>query len=99
MQLTLDHEVEELVANEVRDGNFASPEALLSSAVRHFLIARKYGEAQANKLAVLREELRQADAQIDAGEYAEYGVEDLPALAEATEREALKLLQRGSSKT
>ena len=57
MQLTLDREIEDLVATEVRDGHFASPEALLSTAVRHFLIARKYGEAEANKLAVLREEL------------------------------------------
>jgi hypothetical protein len=99
MQLTLDREIEDLVATEVREGHFASPEALLGTAVRHFQIARKYGEAEANKLSILREELRQADSQIDAGEYTEYGIDELPSLADATEREALKLLKRSSSKT
>lgn len=99
MQLTLDREIADLVATEVRNGRFASPEALLSTAVRHFLIARKYGEVEANKLAILREELRLADIQISDGNYTEYGLEDLSALAEATEQEALKLLRRGLSKT
>jgi len=99
MRLTLNSEIEDLVATEVREGHFASPEALLNTAVRHFQVARKYGEAEANKLAILREELRQADAQVDVGDYTEFAVEDLPALLKETEAEAMKLRKRGSPKT
>jgi hypothetical protein len=90
MHLTLDREIEDLVANEVRDGHFNSPEALMSVAVRHFLFARKHGEAEANKLAALREELRSADAQINAGQCIDIETKDLPAFFESIERTALK---------
>ena len=90
MHVTLDSEIETLVASEVRDGHFDSPEALMNVAVRHFLIARKYGEAEAQKLAVLRQELHTADAQINAGECIDLDAKDLPAFFASIERTALK---------
>jgi Arc/MetJ-type ribon-helix-helix transcriptional regulator len=99
MKLTLDPETEELVAKEVREGHFESREALLNTAVRHFLVARKYGEAEANKLALLREELRRADAQIDTGECTEYNAQTLPSLFVAIRQTALRRLGKGPVKS
>jgi Arc/MetJ-type ribon-helix-helix transcriptional regulator len=93
MHLTLEREVEELVAEEVRAGRFESAAALLETAVRHFLAARKYGEAEANKLATLREELLRADAQIDQGDCSEYTLDTLSELFQETEQEALRRLK------
>jgi Arc/MetJ-type ribon-helix-helix transcriptional regulator len=97
MNLTLEREVEELVAEEVRAGRFESAAALLGTAVRHFLVARKFGEAEANKLAALREELLRADAQIDAGDGSEYRPDTLSGLFEETQQEALRRLKGTST--
>jgi Arc/MetJ-type ribon-helix-helix transcriptional regulator len=97
MQVTLDSETQAMVANEVEKGHFASADAFLNTAVRHFLIAQEYGEVEANKLAVLRQELRQADLEIDRGEYTEYDIDTLPNLFKETREEALQRLGRRPS--
>lgn len=66
----------------------------MGAAVRHFLIARKYDEADANKLAVLREELRSADAQSDTGQCTEYDTNSLSSLFKDTRKEALRRMGR-----
>jgi hypothetical protein len=90
MQLTLEHDIEELVATEVREGRFESPEALMAEAVRQFLVAKKYGIEEANRLAVLREELWRANAD----ECTEYDTDTLPSLFKETREEALRRLGR-----
>lgn len=94
MQVTLDPETQALVTGEIEKGHFASAGALLNTAVRHFLIAQEHGEAEANKLAVLREELRHASMEIDAGHYADYDASTLPDLFKETREEALRRLGR-----
>ncbi len=93
MHLALDREVEELVAEEVRAGRFESAAALLGTAVRHFLAARRFGETEANKLATLREELLRADAGIDKGDCSAYEPDTLPELFHETQREAARRLK------
>jgi Arc/MetJ-type ribon-helix-helix transcriptional regulator len=88
MELTLDRELENLVAEVVRSGRFESPEAFLSVAIRQYLIAREHGEAAAQKLATLREELLAADERITRGEGAEYDTETLVELFRETEADA-----------
>lgn len=97
MQVALDPETEAMVANEIEKGHFANVEALLNTAVRHFLIAQEYGEAEAKKLAVLRQELRQAELEIEAGDYTEYDASTLPSLFKETREEALQRLGRAPS--
>jgi len=93
VQLSLDRELQKLVTDEVRNGRFESAEALLGSALRHFLIARQYGEAEANKLAALREELLRADAQITDGACADYEPDTLSELFREVETDALRALK------
>jgi Arc/MetJ-type ribon-helix-helix transcriptional regulator len=93
MELTLDRELENLVADAVRRGHFESPEAFLSVAIRQYLIAREHGEAAAQKLATLREELLAADERITHGEGAEYDTETLAELFRETEADALRILR------
>ena len=47
---------------------FSDAAALLSVALKQFLIAKEFGEAEARKLAVLRAELDHADGQIALAE-------------------------------
>ena len=60
MALSLDRELEELVAEEVRSGRFESAEALVGAALRHYFSAREQDE-------ILRAQLEEANAEIDAG--------------------------------
>lgn len=99
MRLTLEPDVEELVAEEIRAGRFESASALLGTALRHFLAARKYGEAEANKLATLREELLRAESQIDKGNCATYTPDTLSDLFRETEHEAVRRLKGSASES
>ena len=47
MELRLERELENLVADAVRRGGFESPEAFLRVAIRQYLSAREHGEAAA----------------------------------------------------
>jgi Arc/MetJ-type ribon-helix-helix transcriptional regulator len=98
MELTLDRELENLVADAVRSGRFESPAAFLSVAIRQYLIAREHGEAAAQKLATLREELLAADDRITRGEGAEYDTETLAKLFQETEADALRILREKMSR-
>ncbi|MBZ5635552.1 MAG: hypothetical protein LAO55_20700 [Acidobacteriia bacterium] len=99
MHLTLEREVEELVAQEIRAGRFESASALLGTALRHFLAARKYGDAEANKLATLRQELLRADSQIDKGNCSTYRPDTLSDLFQETEHEALRRLKGSATES
>src|SRR5258707_263986 len=72
MTIDLDSETEKLLQRELQAGQFSDAAALLSVALKQFLIAKEFGEAEARKLAVLRAELDHADGQIERGEYTEY---------------------------
>jgi toxin ParE1/3/4 len=98
MELTLDRELEKLVAEALRSGRFESPEAFLSIAIRQYLIAREHGEAAAQKLATLREELLAADERITRGEGTEYDTETLAKLFRETEALALRILRERFSR-
>lgn len=77
----------------MRSGRLASPEAFLNVAIRHYLIARKHGEAAVQKLATLREELLAADERITRGEGAKYDTETLAELFRETQADALRILR------
>ncbi len=72
MTIDLDSETQKLLQRELQAGQFSDAAALLSVALKQFLIAKEFGEAEARKLAVLRAELDHADGQIERGEYTEY---------------------------
>jgi Arc/MetJ-type ribon-helix-helix transcriptional regulator len=99
MNVTLECEVEDLVAEEIRAGRFESAASLLGTAVRHFLVARKFGDAEANKLATLREELLRADAQIDKSDCSEYEPDTLSELFQQTRQEALRRLKGATTES
>jgi Arc/MetJ-type ribon-helix-helix transcriptional regulator len=90
MTIDLDSETEKLLQRELETGRFSDAAALLSIALKQFLIAKELGEAEARKLAVLRAELDQADEQIERGEYTEY--DDHRTLAKEIQQRGLKRL-------
>src|SRR2546428_6029393 len=64
MLIDLDPETEKLLQHELDAGRFPDAAALLSVALKHFLIAKQFGDEEAQRLAVLRAELDHADEQI-----------------------------------
>ena len=92
MSIDLDQETEKLVQQEIAAGRFADASSLLSVAVKHFLIAREFGEEEARKLAVLRAELDHADEQIERGEYKEYDEHTIKDFAKEVHERGLRRL-------
>jgi len=90
MLIDLDPETEKLLQHELDAGRFPDAAALLSVALKHFLIAKQFGDEEAQRLAVLRAELDHADEQIGQGEYVDY--EDHSALAKEVHERGLKRL-------
>ena len=90
MLIDLDPETEKLLQHELDAGRFPDAAALLSVALKHFLIAKQFGDEEAYKLAVLRAELDHADEQIEHGEYVDY--KDHSALAKEIHERGLKRL-------
>ena len=90
MLIDLDPETEKLLQQELDAGRFPDAVALLSAALKHFLIAKQFGDEEAHRLAVLRAELDHADEQIEHGEYVDY--EDHSALAKEIHERGLKRL-------
>ena len=90
MTIDLDSETEKLLQGELETGRFSDAAALLSVALKQFLIAKEFGESEARKLAVLRAELDHADQQIERGEYTEYA--DHTTLAKEIQERGLKSL-------
>ncbi len=90
MLIDLDSETEKLLQHELDAGRFTDAAALIGVALKHFLIAKQFGEGEARKLAVLRAELDHADEQIEHGEYLDY--EDHSALAKEIHERGLKRL-------
>jgi Arc/MetJ-type ribon-helix-helix transcriptional regulator len=90
MTIDLDSETEKLLQRELQTGQFSDAAALLSVALKQFLIAKEFGEAEARKLAVLRAELDHADEQVERGEYTDY--DDHRILAREIQERGLKRL-------
>lgn len=90
MTIDLDSETEKLLQRELETGRFSDASALLSVALKQFLIAKEFGEAEVRKLALLRAELDHADEQIERGEYTEY--DDHRTLAKEIQERGLKRL-------
>jgi hypothetical protein len=88
MTIDLDSETEKLLQRELQAGQFSDAAALLSVALKQFLIAKEIGESEARKLAALRAELAHADEQIERGEYTEY--DDHRILAKEIQERGLK---------
>jgi Arc/MetJ-type ribon-helix-helix transcriptional regulator len=92
MQIDLDRDIEKVVNEEVQAGRFGTAREFIDAAVKQFVIAREFGEAEARKLATLRAELQAADRQIDRGDCTEYNEETLGHLFEEVEAEGLREL-------
>lgn len=92
MEIVLDARSESLIAEQLRTGKFKTPDALVRAALEQFAVARELGEAEANRLAVLREELHRADA----GEFTECDEEGLASLFAEARAEALRRLKARS---
>ena len=90
MLIDLDPETEKLLQQELDAGRFPDAAALLSAALKHFLIAKQFGDEEAHRLAVLRAELDHADEQVERGEYTEY--DDHTTLAKEIRERGLKRL-------
>lgn len=89
MEVTLDPQSERLLGEGMREGRFESPEALVRAALEQFLLAQERGEAEANRLALLRKELHRADA----GEFTECDDEGLASLFAEARAEVLRRLK------
>ena len=92
MSIDLKRDTERVANEEVQAGRFQSPQEFIDTAVKHFLIAREFGEEEARKLATLRAELRHAGEQIDRGECSEYDEHTLKNLFEEIEAEGMRRL-------
>src|SRR5437867_7274880 len=90
MTIDLDSETERLLERELKAGQFSNAAELLGVALKQFLIAKEFGEAEKRKLAVLRAELDHADEQVERGEYTEY--DDHTTLAKEIRERGLKRL-------
>jgi Arc/MetJ-type ribon-helix-helix transcriptional regulator len=92
MSIDLSHDAERLANDEVAAGRFQTPQEFIDTAIKHFLIAREFGETEARKIAVLRAELDEADAQIDRGDCADFDEHTLDDLFREVEAEGLQQL-------
>jgi len=66
MNLPLDSETEKLVEQEIRSGKFQDATALVGAAVKHFLIAREFGEEYTRQ--EIEEKIARGLSQLDRGE-------------------------------
>ena len=66
MNVQLDSETEKLVEQEIRSGKFQDATALVGAAVKHFLIAREFGEEYTRQ--EIEEKIARGLSQLDRGE-------------------------------
>jgi antitoxin ParD1/3/4 len=65
MDVPLDSETEKLVEREIRSGKFQDATALVGAAVKHFLIAREFGEEYTRQ--EIEEKIARGLSQLDRG--------------------------------
>ncbi len=66
MDVVLDPETEKLVQEELQSGRFKNPAALIGAALKHFLIAREFGEEYTRQ--EIEEKIARGISQLDRGE-------------------------------
>ncbi len=66
MNVRLDSETERLVEEEIRSGKFQDATALVGAAVKHFLIAREFGEEYTRQ--EIEEKISRGLSQLERGE-------------------------------
>jgi antitoxin ParD1/3/4 len=66
MNVSLDSETEKLVEQEIRSGKFQDATTLVGAAVKHFLIAREFGEEYTRQ--EIEEKIGRGLSQLDRGE-------------------------------
>ena len=66
MNVTLDPETEKLIQKELESGRFQDATALLGIALKHFLIAREFGEEYTRQ--EIEEKIARGISQLDRGE-------------------------------
>ena len=96
MTIILSPEVEKLVQDRVRCGEYDSPDALVGAAVRR--IIEEDQEEDSHREAV-RARVEAAEAEIDRGEYVEYDGDAIHGLAKDVQERGLKRLAAQREKT
>ena len=66
MHAPLDSETEKLVQSELQSGRFENATALIGAAVKHFLIAREFGEEYT--IQEIEEKIARGLSQLNCGE-------------------------------
>jgi len=95
MNITLRPELEKLVADKVKRGDYDTPEALVDYAVQRLLEE----EEEEAHLEEVRARTQAADAEIDRGEFVEYDERTIRNLAKDIHERGLKRLTTGADKT
>jgi antitoxin ParD1/3/4 len=89
MNITLSPEIEELVREKVKRGEYDSPEALVGEAVHRLIEEEKEADADRDDI---RARIEAAEAEIDRGEYVEYDEETIHELANDVHERGLERL-------
>jgi len=66
MEVALDHETEKLIQAEIDSGRFPDATSLVGAALRHYLIAREFGEEYTRQ--EIEEKIARGISQLDRGE-------------------------------
>jgi antitoxin ParD1/3/4 len=89
MNITLSPEIEQLVREKVKRGEYDSPDALVGEAVHRLIEEEREDDADQ---ADIRARIEAAEAEIDRGEYVEYDEETIHELAKDVHERGLKRL-------
>ena len=96
MNVTLKPELEKLVTDKVKRGDYDTPEALVDFAVQRLLEEEEEEDAH---LEEIRVRTGAAEAAIDRGEFVEYDERTIQNLAGDVHERGLKRLTTGADKT
>jgi antitoxin ParD1/3/4 len=89
MNITLSPEIEELVREKVKRGEYDSPDALVGEAVHRLIEEEREDDADR---ADIRARIEAAEAEIDRGEYVEYDETTIHELAKDVHERGLERL-------
>jgi Arc/MetJ-type ribon-helix-helix transcriptional regulator len=92
LNVTLSADLEEKIAQKVRQGEFPSVDELVSEAVQRFLAE------EGENIEELRAMLAKADEQIERGEYTEYDAQSLRDFGDRIKAEGARWLEERSTK-
>jgi antitoxin ParD1/3/4 len=89
MNITLSPEIEQLVREKVKRGEYDSPDALVGEAVHRLIEEEREDDADQ---ADIRARIEAAEAEIDRGEYVEYDEGTIHELAKDVHERGLERL-------